>query len=359
MRVVLAYNAKPSARSNIRSERPQFVVEEEAEPPPTVPGAAEDDDRYAEWDDHETIIAVADALASKYEVRLVEAGPRFAQGILAARPDLVFNMSEGLEGVSREALVPAILELLGVPYTGSDPLTLALCLDKAWTKVMLTHHGVPNAPFFLVEEGAQPHIPENFPLPALVKPVHEGSSKGVKDDQLVRTRAEMEDRIRRVARDYHQGVIVEGFLPGREFTVAVLGNGAKLRILPPVEILFGVFPEGANPIYSWEAKWIWDRPENPLEIFKCPADLNPSDLAAIQKVCADTVRVLRIRDWARVDLRMDANGVPNVIEINPLPGILPRPEMNSCFPKAARATGMQYQDLILAVADAARERLGL
>lgn len=357
MRIALAYNAKPSAQAEIREARPQFLVEEDEEPP-SPGGVGADDDAYAEWDDAETILALADALATRHDVVLTEAREDFPRRVRAARPDLVFNIAEGLHGASREAQVPAILEMLGIPYTGSDPLTLALCLDKSRAKEVLAYRGVPTAPFSLVEEPADLEKTRALAFPLMVKPLFEGSSKGIRDDQVVGDAQTLEDRVLRVLRQYRQPALVEAFLPGREFTVAILGNLPDLRVLPPVEIRFDSFPAGANPIYSWEAKWVWDRPEAPLEVFDCPARLAPADAAALDRVVRDTARVLRLRDWSRIDLRMDARGVPHVIEVNPLPGVLPDPKANSCFPKAARAAGLDYAALVLAVVDAAGRRLG-
>jgi D-alanine-D-alanine ligase len=155
---------------------------------------------------------------------------------------------------------------------------------------------------------------------------------------------------------YRQPVLIEEFLPGREFTVALLGNGESLRMLPIVEIDFAALPAGVNPIYSFEAKWVWDTEEQPLEIFACPAPLDPALHNAIERVCKKTFQVMGCRDWCRIDVRLDASGHPNIIELNPLPGVLPRPEQNSCFPKAARAAGLSYDELILGVADAAIAR---
>ena len=357
MRVALVYNAKPHERGAIRDARPELMAGEEEEPPSS--GESDSEDVYAEWDDAETILALADALGSRHDVVLVEARESFIPRIRSSRPDLVFNIAEGFHGGSREAQVPAILEMLGIPYTGSDPLTLALCLDKARAKEILAYRGIPTAPFVVVEDSSEVPSARQVPLPAMVKPLFEGSSKGIRDDQLVRDWASLEDRVRRILATYRQPALVEGFLPGREFTVAILGNGADLRILPPVEIRFDVFPPGANPIYSWEAKWVWDRPEAPLQVFECPARLTADERAALEDLCWRTARVLRLRDWSRLDLRLDADGVPNVLEVNPLPGVLPDPAANSCYPKAARAAGMDYTAMVLAVVDAAAHRLGL
>jgi D-alanine-D-alanine ligase len=160
-----------------------------------------------------------------------------------------------------------------------------------------------------------------------------------------------------VLKTYDQPALVEEFLPGREFTVALLGNGSDLSVLPIVEINFDTLPAGVKPIYSYEAKWLWDQEENPLQIFTCPANI-PSELRLqIEELCRNAFRALGCRDWCRIDVRLDLHGRPNIIELNPLPGILPRPEQNSCFPKAARAAGLSYQELILAVVDAALTRL--
>lgn len=355
MRIALAYNAKPSERPKIRSSRPELLPEDEDEPPSL---GVEESDLYAEWDDAETILALADALALRHEVVLVEATEDFPTRIRSARPELVFNIAEGRHGASREAQVPAILEMLGIPYTGSDPLTLGICLDKSRAKEVLSWRGVPTASFALVEAENGLDDAARVPLPALVKPLYEGSSKGIRDDQLVRTGEDLARIALRILREYGQPALVETFLPGREFTVAILGNGADLRILPPVEIRFDTFPAGANPIYSWEAKWIWDRPERPLEVFDCPADLDPLQREALESLCRDAARVLRLRDWSRIDVRMDAGGIPHVLEINPLPGVLPDPKANSCYPKAARAAGMDYPTMVNAVVDAACRRLG-
>ncbi len=158
---------------------------------------------------------------------------------------------------------------------------------------------------------------------------------------------------------YRQPALIEEFLPGREFTVALLGNGADLQVLPIVEINLASLPAGVNPIYSYEAKWIWDTEENPLSIFTCPAPLEPLLQRQIEELCKRTFQVLGCRDWCRIDVRLDAGGRPHIIELNPLPGILPRPEQNSCFPKAARAAGLTYEEMILHVVDTAATRLDL
>ncbi|MEE9187275.1 MAG: D-alanine--D-alanine ligase, partial [Bacteroidota bacterium] len=163
----------------------------------------------------------------------------------------------------------------------------------------------------------------------------------------------------RVLEVYGQPALVEQYLPGREFTVALLGNGDDLTVLPMVEMRFECLPEGVKPIYSYEAKWIWDQSTNPLDIFECPAKLDGVLQKNIEDICRRAYKVLRCRDWCRIDVRLDASGEPNILELNPLPGILPNVEDNSCFPKAARAMGMNYKELINLVLDIAMKRYGL
>ena len=337
-------------------------VEDAAEPPADPPSPTRGtppDDRYAEWDDIHTVRAVERALAARHQVTLVNADlDAFAiLRNLRSQIDLVFNLAEGLHGASREGQLPALLDMLEIPYTGSDPLTLGLCLDKRRTKEVLRCNGVPTPRFWIVTALAE--IPPRLPYPLMVKPTLEGSSKGVTDRSLVKNRRELRQQVEWVLTTYRQPVLIEEFLPGREFTVALLGNGPELGTLPIVEINFATLPAGVNPIYSYEAKWLWDREEDPLQIFTCPANIDPVLQREIEAVSKQAFRALGCRDWCRVDVRLDALGQPQVIELNPLPGILPRPEQNSCFPKAARAAGLSYEELILAVVDTASRRLGL
>jgi D-alanine-D-alanine ligase len=330
-----------------------------APPVPNSPGMS---DAYAEWDSPETIDAVARALAAYGEVIRLEADAEFPARLRDARPDIVFNIAEGLHGPNREAHVPAICEFYGVPYSGSDPLTLSLCLHKGRTKQMLSAHGIATAGFTLVEsDGALERLADDprTTYPLFVKPVQEGSSKGITERNLVRDAGELRSRGGELLRDYAQPVLVEDYLPGAEFTCGVLGNGDSARVLPIVGMRFDTLPPGAAPIYGFEAKWVWDTPDEPLDIFECPARIPTPLQAAIERVALDAYRALGCRDWARVDVRLDAAGAPHIIEINPLPGILPDPADNSCLPKAARVAGLSYDELIQACLVHAAERQGV
>jgi D-alanine-D-alanine ligase len=193
-----------------------------------------------------------------------------------------------------------------------------------------------------------------------VKPVREGSGKGIYNSSIVSTPEELEREVRRVLADFDQPALVEDYLEGREFTVAMLGNGAELRALPIIEMTFDGLPADAQPIYGYESKWIYDLPDKPVEdCYKCPAPLDEAMRERVERICRDAFRVLACRDWARIDVRCDAHDQPHIIEVNPLPGIIPDPNAHSSFPMAARAAGMDYDAIIHAVLDAALRRSGM
>ncbi len=317
-------------------------------------------DEFAKWDSPSTIAAVESALSRLGKVVRLEANEDFPERLRQARPDIVFNIAEGFNGVNREAHVPAICEFFGIPYSGSDPFTLSLCLDKARTKETLSFHGIPTPKFAVVEKPAEIESrTAGLVLPLFVKPVHEGSSKGITDGNLCWDRTQLLRQTKFLLENYRQPVIVEEYLPGNEFTCAVFGNGTGATVLPIVGMNFDALPKGALPIYSFDAKFVWDRPENPLDIFQCPARITRDLQASIERVTLDAFRVLGCRDWARIDVRLDAAGVPNVLEVNPLPGILPDPADNSCLPKAARAAGIGYEELIQSCLRYAAARQGV
>ena len=353
----LAYNQKPEQKE-LASPLSQGGRQEDGElprpdeePPSKIRSLSTAEliarDEFAEWDSPSTIAAVESALSKLGRVVRLEATEDFPERLRQARPDIVFNIAEGFHGVNREAHVPAICEFYGIPYSGSDPFTLSLCLDKARTKETLVFHGIPTPKFGVVRKLEELRkVAGSLAHPLFVKPVHEGSSKGITDSNLCWDRAQLFKQTEFLLENYGQPVLVEEYLPGKEFTCAVLGNGDDATVLPLVAMNFETLPNGALPIYSFDAKFVWDRPENPLDIFQCPARITRELQASIGRVTLDAFRALGCRDWARIDVRLDAAGVPNVLEVNPLPGILPDPADNSCLPKAARAAGIGYDELI-------------
>lgn len=291
-------------------------------------------------------------------MHLIEANTEAFEKLNMLKPDLVFNIAEGMHGISREAQIPAILDMLQIPYTGSDPLTLSICLDKARTKEILKYHNIPTADFQVISSLEELKAAK-FSFPLFIKPNGEGSSKGIFNASMAHNTVELIAAVEKIINEYHQPALVEQYLSGREFTVALMGNGDEVEALPIVEINFQELPTHLAPVYSYEAKWIFDTKENPLDIFTCPAQLDDELKNNIETICKKAYKVLRCRDWSRIDVRLDSAGIPNIIEINPLPGILPNPEDNSCFPKAARSAGMNYQTLINRAAWHGAKRYGL
>jgi D-alanine-D-alanine ligase len=315
-------------------------------------------DTYAEWDSESTILAVKAALAERHSVTMIEATDRAPHQLLEVQPDIVFNIAEGLRGPSREAQIPAILEMLGIPYTGSDPVTLGICLDKARAKEILSFYKIPTPEFHVISSLEELHR-RVVAFPSIVKPLHEGSSKGVLNASIVRTTEELVEQVKRVLENYNEPALVEKFLPGREYTVAMMGNGPTLRVFPIVEIRLDRLPPEANPLYSYEAKWVWDQVDHPVDMYDCPAKIDADLERRIKETCLNAFRVLRCRDWCRIDLRLDEKGIPNVIELNPLPGILPNPDDHSSYPMAARSAGLSYNAMLNTVLDEAVHRYGL
>jgi D-alanine-D-alanine ligase len=359
VRIGLAFNLKPEAPAipaGAESESPNSTTSTDEPPSRALRPDLSQPDLYAEWDEPATIDAVARALGTLGDVVLLEADAGFPARLAEERPDFVFNIAEGLYGPNREGHVPAICEFFGVPHHASDALTLALCLHKGRAKEIMAQHGVPTAPFLLARSRDDARNVA-LPFPLFAKPAFEGSGKGVSVKSLCHNRAELVAQVDYLLETYRQPVLVETYLPGDEFTVAVIGNGAEARCLPIVGMRFDTLPAGAPPIYGYEAKWLWDTLSNPLDIYECPAPVSDALAGQIQSAALAAYHALDCRDWCRIDVRLDGAGRPLVVELNPLPGILPDPRDNSCFPKAAAAAGMSYDDLIRTVADIAWRRI--
>ncbi len=344
MKVALLYNQKPDLPENT----PKYQSDE-----------------FAEWDNPETIDAVAEALRERCEVIKIDCNPARLPHIIATlleeKPDICFNITEGIGEPSREAQIPALLDMMRLRYTASDPATLCLTLDKARTKEILSYYQIPTPLFRVIHTMREEEmlLKESLQFPLIVKPLYEGSSKGIFERSVVSSPEELSRQLREVIEHYQQPALVEQFLSGREFTVALIGNGEAVEVLPIIELLFDHLPKASRKIYSYEAKWLWDDPDNPVEVFKCPAPISNELADEITRLCKHAFWALRCRDWARIDVRLDEHGKPFIIEINPLPGILPNPDEHSCFPLAARMAGMDFNALINRVLDEALKRYNL
>ncbi|HKD47078.1 MAG TPA: hypothetical protein VKB67_05290 [Rhizomicrobium sp.] len=293
------------------------------------------EEETAEFDAEETIAAICQALSALGHRPERIGGIRpLAQALaLGQRWDAVFNICEGRKGVSREAQVPALLEAYDIPYVFSDPLTLALSLDKAMTKRVVRDAGVPTADFAVIEHEAD-IAKINLPLPLFLKPVSEGSGKGVDASSLVTDRGQMESVARDLLGRFGQPVLVEEFLPGREFTVGITGTGERASVLGVSEIV----PKDkyVGQAYGYKNKSDW---EDRLSI----VPVRDADAKAAGEVALAAWKVLRCRDGGRADVRLNKSGSPCFIEVNPLAGIRPG-YSDLCF--IAEFQNLSYRDLI-------------
>lgn len=266
--------------------------------------------------------------------------------------DLVFNIAEGTHGAHRESHVPAILETLGIPFTGSSSATLALALDKARTKQLLRYEGIPTPAWQLFVSPHEPLAPHlSFPL--FVKPNREGSAKGIIRDSIVTNAAQLRQRIRWVLQRYQQEVLVEEYIEGTELTVGVLGNDPP-QALPILEIDFASCRSAGEHFYSWHMKEVDGQRQRGCEpAFHCPARVEPELTATVQAVAVRAHQALGCCDLSRTDIRLRADGTPFVLEINPLPGLSPT---DSNFPLMTNAAGITHSVLIARLVDCAFAR---
>lgn len=300
----------------------------------------------AEFDVPETIEGISNALESlgHQVVRIGNVKALLNRLHNNERWDLVFNICEGVQGIGREAQVPAVLDVFGIPYVFSDALVLSNTLHKGITKRLIRDLGIPTAPFALVEQAADiPRI--DLPYPLFVKPVAEGTGKGIGPDSKVKNFAELKavclDRLER----FRQAVLVETFLPGREITVGIIGNGDKARVIGIMEVIYN--QRETSGIYSFQNKAHY---EDFIEYVVPERDLYEQ----CSKLALASWRGLGCRDGGRVDLRLDEYGVPNFMEVNPLAGLNP---VHSDLPILAAKAGISYNDLIAMIMEAALDRL--
>jgi D-alanine--D-alanine ligase len=301
------------------------------------PLSTHDDDSEAEYDSRTTIDAITGAISSYgHEVVEIEATPELPTLIGSIPLDIVFNIAEGLHGRNRESQVPAILELLNIPYVGSDPAALSICLDKALAKKMVRQVGIFTPDFIVMHTGKE-RLPRNFQFPVIIKPIAEGSSKGVMGINVVQDEAELRWICRELLSKYHQPVLVEAYLCGREFTVGLLGEN-RLKVLPPMEIIFNNKKE-RFPVYAFEHKL-----DTHASIsYQVPANIDRSLQKNLKEVAKCAFMALGCRDVARVDLRLDQAERIHFIECNPLPGLTPG-WSDLCL--IGEAAGMDYRTLI-------------
>ncbi len=301
-------------------------------------------DFYSEFDSPATIEAIAGALrAGGHTVHLVEADDELPRWFLTHAVDLVFNIAEGSCGGHRESQVPAILESLSIPFTGSNSITLALALDKAKTKQVLASEGL-HTPAWQLFVTPEAEVDPRLQFPLIVKPNREGSAKGLSRESVVWDAAALRQQVRRVYEQYRQEVLVEEFIEGKELTVGVLGHHDDLQALPILEIDFDGCERSGEFFYSWRMKEFQGNEELGLNpTLHCPARLDAVAAEMVQAVALQAHRLLGCRELSRTDIRLRKDGLPFVLEVNPLPGLSTQ---GSNFPVITAAAGISYPALI-------------
>jgi D-alanine-D-alanine ligase len=338
------------------------IKDEHVERPPDVPP-----DAYADYDHIETIHHIQAALETDgHKTEFIMADQNLPYELKKYKPDICFNIAEGLGGDAREAQIPALLEMLKIPYTASRVLTNAIALDKTLTKRIWRDRNLPVAPFQEFNIGDEP-LRHELRFPLFVKPAREGTGMGVDMKAKVETEADLRDRVHYVINAYKQPALVETYLPGREFTVGQIGR--------PDAALFSRHPEWYAPdgyhrfpimevesshaatpgIYSNAAKSHLLGEEGAPE-YLCPADVHPDLAKKLHHLALRGHIILGALDVSRVDIRLDAEGQPRLIEINPLPGLTPG-YSDLCI--QAATDGIAYEDLILEILYLSAGRWGL
>lgn len=306
------------------------------------------DDAFEEYDSSETVELIATSIeAGGHTVVRLGGGREFLDNILREKVDFVFNIAEGRGNYrSREAQVPSVLEMLDMPYSGSDPQCLAICLDKPLTNKLVESAGVSTPKRRVIgnqEFGGL--VGSGFPFPAIIKPAHEGSSKGIRLSSVIDNPEQASEAVEKLLGHYRQSVMLEEFIEGEEITVGIIGNSpprvlGMMRILPKVR--------NNHFVYTLEVK------RNYMELvdYECPVRLDEKVLQNLEVSALNAFKALGCRDFARLDFRVSPEGVPYFLEINPLPGL----GTHSDLVIMAQKLGWTHQELVASVLNAAFER---
>jgi len=260
--------------------------------------------------------------------------------------DLVFNLTTAMGNTERQVHLPAVLDLLGIPFTGSGTTANALCINKTLTKLIMKAYGISTPEFFSVRPG---ETADNLPFsPAIVKPVKEGGAKGIWEDSVVESVDDMQRAVSRIHERFQQPALVERFIEGREFTVGIVGN----EVLPIMEIDFSSLPDHLETFYSYRVKQFHGDETN----YICPAKISRREETVIREFSMRVFQVLDLKDYCRIDLKIDDEGKIYFLEVNSLPLLVPD---YSDIVKMAETRGWSYEDLINRIVASAIRRYGI
>lgn len=342
MNIAIVYNERPSNIDRIDPKLEKFI----------------------EGDEWKTIEAIGQAASSHgHQVQYFPIDQNIYEKLKKAKKniDLLFNLSEGVSsGADREAHIPMLAEILGIPYTGPDPLSAALILNKSRAKEIWKANGVRTAHFQLFTS-ASDQLNSKLTYPLIVKPNGEGSGIGIKSNSIVKNHKELFKVVAHIIGEYKQKALVEEYLPGREFTIGLVGNGQDLITLPIIEINFAAFPKGVPKVDTYEAKFIYGATGlSPMQETEfCPAEVSKSLGKKLNAAAMRAYQTIGCQDFGRVDLRLDGQGNVHVMEINHPPGMMSDPNESSFFTIAARSLGWSFDNLIGQILSSAIKRLKL
>jgi D-alanine-D-alanine ligase len=315
-------------------------------------------DYFSEFDSEETVLDIASTIKGLgHEVSLVEANDRhnLINFFRDHSADIVFNIAEGTNSRFRESEVPALLDFLNIPYTGSNSFALALALNKAMAKRIFRFEGIPT-PNFQIFHRADTQLDPRLKFPLIVKPNYEGSGKGISSSSVVYNEKGLYAQVNSAIANYRQEALVEEFIEGKELTVGVLANG-KAEALPILEIDFSECHKSGEYFYSWKMKEFQGNKEmGCTPAFYCPARLTEEVAREVKDTALRAHKALGCFDISRTDIRLSKDNIPYVLEVNPLPGLDPK---ESNFPMIARAAGIEYRELIKTILANAMERYAI
>lgn len=291
---------------------------------------------------------ICKVLKQRYDVVEIEANSGIIQKLLKSKIDLAFPLCTGIKGESRQSQIPAILEMLEIPYIGSGILGHALALSKSTAKQIFDYNNI-STPSFQIFNTSNEKLNSNLEFPLIVKPSCEGSGFGIYKDSVVYNEDELMEKVDSLLSKYQPPVLVEEFIEGRELTVGVIGNGDSKKVLPIMEINFDDVPKEFGDFYTFEVKSKFGDKTK----YICPAPIPSNTKKAIKKNVEKAFDVLGCKDIARVDIRLKKDK-PFILEINSLPGLKP---IYSDLPKMASKAGIAYEDLIYGIVETAIERV--
>jgi D-alanine-D-alanine ligase len=319
---------------------------------PQVYGEDLPPDVFAELDSEKSVKSYKNALLEAgHDVFVEEGSPHLAGKLDEAKPDICFNVCEGFRGDSREAQVPALLEMMALRYTGPTPLAAAITHDKPTTKRILAYYGLPT-PLFQVFQSPSDTLRPDLKFPLFAKPAHEGTGMGINNRSVSCNERELREYVDYLIKAYKQPALVETYIEGKDITCGLVGNGDDVHFFPITEVDFTGYPDGLLPIYGSQQKVDYDD----LYRNKCPAPLGEAMTHEIRRLTHQTFLVTGARDFGRVDFRIDeATNQPYILEINALPGITPRSDLTLM----AEAEGWTHSDLVRSVLKAGLRRYGM